>query len=80
MYLPVDILSNPQAFDGKTVRIKGTVIAGFDEFTIKASGCKPVAGAIWLAYSEGTKTKAGPVAAVQLQLGRNNPACAPESE
>jgi hypothetical protein len=43
-----DILSNPQAFDGKTVRIKGAVIAGFGEFTIKASGCNPVAGAVVL--------------------------------
>jgi hypothetical protein len=30
-----DILANPQSFDGKTVRIKGTVIAGFDEFAGK---------------------------------------------
>lgn len=38
-----DILANPQSFDGKTVRIKGTVIAGFDEFAVKASGCNQVA-------------------------------------
>jgi len=67
-----DILANPQSFDGKTVRIKGTVVAGFEEFAIKASGCNQ--GAIWLAYPEGTKAKAGPVAVVQLQLGRNSPA------
>ena len=66
-----DILANPQSFDGKVVRIKGTVAAGFEEFAIKASGCNQ--GAIWLAYPEGTKAKAGPVAVVQTQLGRNNP-------
>jgi len=74
-----DILANPQSFDGKTVRIKGTVIAGFDEFAVKASGCNHVANTIWLAYPEGTKAKAGPVAFVQLQLGRNNPAPAASS-
>jgi hypothetical protein len=68
-----DILASPQSFDGKTVRIKGTVIASFDEFAIKASGCSQGANAIWLAYPEGTKAKAGSVAFVQLQLGRNNP-------
>jgi hypothetical protein len=66
-----DILANPQSFDGRMVRIKGTVVAGFEEFAIKASGCNH--GAIWLAYPEGTKAKAGPVAVVQTQLGRNNP-------
>ncbi|HXN45175.1 MAG TPA: hypothetical protein VN893_00945, partial [Bryobacteraceae bacterium] len=58
-----DILANPQAFDGKMVRIKGMVAAGFEEFAIKAPGCNR--GAIWLAYPEGTKAKAGPVAVVQ---------------
>jgi hypothetical protein len=67
-----DILANPQSFDGKMVRVKGTVVAGFEEFAIKASGCNQ--GAIWLAYPIGTKAKAGAVAVVQLQLGRNNPA------
>jgi len=69
-----DVLANPQSFDGKTIRVKGTVIAGFEDFAIRASGCHDVAGAIWLAYPEGTKAKAGPVAFVQLQLSRNNPA------
>ena len=31
-----DILANPQVFDGKIVRIKDVVIAGFEEFAIKA--------------------------------------------
>lgn len=67
-----DILANPQSFDGKTVRIKGTVIAGFDEFAVKDSTCKQPVNAIWLAYPEGTKGKAGPVGFVQLQLAKNS--------
>jgi hypothetical protein len=69
-----DVLANPQSFDGKIVRIKGTVIAGFDEFLIRASGCNQSVGGIWLAYPDGTKGKAGPVAFVRLQLSHNNPA------
>lgn len=71
-----DVLANPQSFDGKTVRVKGTVTAGFDEFAMKDSGCNQPISAIWLAYPEGTKGKGGPAAFVQLQLGRNNPAAA----
>jgi hypothetical protein len=73
---PCDILANPQSFDGKIVRLKGTVIAGFEEFAIQASGCKQPADAIWLSYPEGTKGKAGPAAYVRMQLGRNNPGSA----
>jgi len=69
-----DILANPQFFDGKTVRIKGVVIAGFEEFSIRGSGCRQMINAIWLAYPEGTNGKAGPAAAVRLQLGKNHPA------
>src|ERR1700690_3993637 len=69
-----DILANPQSFDGKIVRVKGVVIAGFEEFAIKGSGCNQVINAIWLAYPEGTKGKAGPVAFLQLQLGKNHTA------
>jgi hypothetical protein len=68
-----DILANPQTFNGKIVRIKGTVVAGFDEFAIRGSGCHQLVNGIWLAFPEGTKAKAGPVAFVQLQLARNNP-------
>ena len=68
-----DILANPASFDGKTVRIKGTVIAGFDEFQIKGSGCNQSVDGIWLAYPEGAKAKSGPAAVLQLQLARNNP-------
>ncbi|HYG99765.1 MAG TPA: hypothetical protein VD837_11590 [Terriglobales bacterium] len=67
-----DILANPQAFDGKTVRLKGVVTAGFDDFSIKDSNCKRPVNAIWLAFPEGTKAKAGPVAAVQIQLAKNS--------
>jgi hypothetical protein len=69
-----EILANPQSFDGKIVRIKGAVIAGFEEFAIKGSGCNQMVSAIWLAYPEGTKGKAGPVAFLRLQLAKNHPA------
>jgi hypothetical protein len=69
-----EIIANPVSFDGKTVRIKGTVVAGFDEFIIQGPGCNQLVNAIWLSYREGTRGKAGPAAFVQLQLGRNNPA------
>ena len=66
-----DILKDPQSFNSKTVRIKGTVSSGFDEFIIKAEGCKYHIGGIWLAYPEGTKAKSGPVALLQLQPASN---------
>lgn len=69
-----DILANPQAFDGKIVRVKGTVIAGFEQFAIKGSGCSQPVNAIWLAYPHGTDGKAGPLAIVRLHLGRDYPA------
>jgi hypothetical protein len=68
-----DILSNPQSFDGKMVRIKGMVVAGFEEFAIKGSGCNQMVNAIWLDYPEGTKGKAGPAAFLQLQIAKNSP-------
>jgi hypothetical protein len=68
-----DVLTNPQSFDGKIVRIKGTVAAGFEEFVIKDTSCNQSVNAIWLAYPEGTKGKAGPVAVAQVQLAKNNP-------
>src|SRR5882672_5060880 len=69
-----DILASPQSFDGKIVRIKGVVIAGFEEFAIKGTGCNQLVSAIWLAYPEGTKGKAGPAAFLRLQLAKNGPA------
>ena len=50
-----------------------SVVAGFDEFVIEGSACNPPA-AIWLAYPEGTKGKAGPAAFLRLQLASNSPA------
>ena len=71
-----EVLANPASFDGRIVRIKGaSAIAGFDEFVLEGSGCSP-AGAIWLAYPEGTKGKAGPAAVLQLQLAKNTSAVA----
>ncbi|HEY2462302.1 MAG TPA: hypothetical protein VGI16_15945 [Candidatus Acidoferrum sp.] len=69
-----EILSNPQSFDGKIVRIKGTVSDGFEEFVIRDGDCKRKVNAIWLAYPKGTQAKAGPVALLQIQLDRNDPA------
>lgn len=66
-----DVLKDPASFNGKTVRIKGTVSSGFDEFIIKAEDCKYHVGGIWLAYPEGTKAKSGPVALLQLQPAAN---------
>jgi hypothetical protein len=66
-----DILKSPQSFDGKIVRIKGTVVAGFDQFVIKGDGCGQHVNAIWLSYPEGTKGKAGPAAILQLQPAKN---------
>jgi hypothetical protein len=69
-----DILANPQSFDGKIVRLSGTVTAGFDEFVIKGSGCHQPVNAIWLTYPEGTDGKAGPVAYLRLHLAKNSSA------
>jgi hypothetical protein len=66
-----DILKSPQSFNGKIVRVKGTVSAGFYQFVVKAPGCGQHVNAIWLTYPEGTKGKAGPVAILQLQPASN---------
>jgi hypothetical protein len=67
-----EILNNPQSFNGKIVRIKGTVVAGFDQFVVKGADCGiNVNKNIWLSYPEGTKAKAGPAAMVQIQPARN---------
>ena len=42
------ILENPQSFNGKIVRVKGTVSAGFDTFMIKGDGCGRKVNGIWL--------------------------------
>ncbi|MGA2674427.1 MAG: hypothetical protein ABSE99_14505 [Terracidiphilus sp.] len=66
-----EILKNPQSFNGKIVRVKGTVAAGFDQFVVKGAGCGQSVNGIWLSYPEGTKGKAGPAAILQLQPARN---------
>jgi hypothetical protein len=50
-----DVLANPQSLDGIIVRVKGTVIAGFEEFVVKDAGCGQSINAIWLSYPEGSK-------------------------
>jgi hypothetical protein len=71
-----DVLADPASFDGKVIRFKAaSVVAGFDEFVIEGTGCKPAAS-IWLSYPGGTKGKAGPAAVVRLQLAKNSTAVA----
>ncbi len=66
------VLKSPKSFDGKIVRIKGTVVAGFDYFLVKdSSPCGYQIDGIWLSYPAGTKGKAGPVALVQAEPARN---------
>lgn len=66
------VLKNPQSFNGKIVRIKGTVVAGFDDFIVRDSGpCGYQIDSIWLSYPEGAKGKAGPAAIVQVQPAHN---------
>ena len=66
-----DVLKNPRSFNGKIVRVKGTVSAGFDHFVVKGAECGQRIGGIWLSYPEGSKAKAGPAAVLQLQPARN---------
>ncbi len=69
-----DVVKKPQAFNGQIVRIKGTVVAGFDEFVIADStdpNCGFLVNAIWLDYPAGTKGKAGPAAMVTIQPAKN---------
>lgn len=69
-----DVLADPESFDGKMIRVKGEVMASFEEFIIKGRGCNDSVNAIWLTYPEGTRGKAGPAALVQMQLSKNNSA------
>jgi hypothetical protein len=67
-----EILKNPQSFNGKIVRVKGTAVASFDQFVVKGTGCEiTVNNNIWLSYPEGTKAKAGPAVTVHVQPARN---------
>lgn len=66
------ILDNPQSFNGKMVRVKGTAVAGFDQFVVKGADCGiNVNKNIWLSYPEGIKAKAGPAVMVQVQPAHN---------
>jgi hypothetical protein len=65
-----DVLKDPASFNGKMVRIKGVVTAGFDQFAIRDKNCQSQVNVIWLSYPEGTKGKAGPVATVQIQAAK----------
>jgi hypothetical protein len=66
------IVKNPKSFDGKIVRIKGTVVAGFDQFSVKdSSPCGYPVDSVWLSYPQGTKAKSGPLAIVQVQPAHN---------
>ncbi len=65
------VLKNPASFDGKTVRITGTVVAGFDQFVVNDGDCGEDVNGIWLAYPSGTKAKSGPVAMVELEPAHN---------
>jgi len=66
-----NVLKNPKGFDGKTVRIKGTVIAGLDEFVVTDGDCGKNVNSIWLAYPRGAKAKSGPIAMVELEPAHN---------
>jgi hypothetical protein len=69
-----DVVKSPASFDGKMVRIKGTVVAGFDEFIIKDStdpNCGFQENGIWLSYPQGSKAKSGAVAMVTVQPAHN---------
>ncbi|MFZ1087055.1 MAG: hypothetical protein WAN35_18990 [Terracidiphilus sp.] len=66
-----EILKNPVSFNGKIVKIKGTVAAGFDQFVVKGAECGQKVDAIWLSYPEGTKAKAGPAVVLTLQPAKN---------
>jgi hypothetical protein len=65
------VLKNPASFDAKTVRIKGTVVTGFDQFVVNDGDCGEEVNGIWLAYPPGAKAKSGPAAIVELKPAHN---------
>lgn len=65
------VLKDPASFNGKTVRIKGTVVAGFDHFVVNDGDCGKDVNGIWLAYPQGAKAKSGPVAMMQYAPAHN---------
>lgn len=65
------VLKDPASFNGKTVRITGTVNTSFDQFVVSNGDCGKDVNGIWLAYPPGTKAKSGPIAMVELAPARN---------
>ncbi len=69
---PCDVLSRPMEFNGKTVRVSGTVQTGLDDFVLRAPGCSgtPLSSpqAIWIDYPRGTHGKAGPAMRIALAV------------
>ena len=62
---PCDVLAHPADFDGKTVRMQGTVQVGLDDFLLRAEGCTVIRRsdapyAIWIDLPEGTRSRVGP--------------------
>lgn len=54
---PCQILENPEAFNGKMIRVRGGVSVSFENFTLDTSHCKPDKNDwriwIWLEYGSG---------------------------
>jgi hypothetical protein len=65
------VLKDPASFNGKIVRLTGTVAAGLDQFLIRDKDCSDSVNGIWLDYPPGTKGKAGPIAVLELQPAHN---------
>jgi len=46
-----DLLSNPKAFDGQWIQVRGRISLGFEDFTLWEQSCdKPLARSVWLEY------------------------------
>lgn len=65
------VLKAPKAFDGKIVRVKGTVVTGLDQFVLNDGDCGKQVNSIWLAYPQGAKAKSGPLATLELEPAHN---------
>ena len=69
-----DVINHPMKFDGKIVRMKGVVSAGFDSLFVRGDTCD---SALWLSYPAGAKAKSGPAAVVTMQLASGSAAAVP---
>jgi hypothetical protein len=65
------VLKSPRAFDGRMVRIKGTVETGLDQFVLNDGDCGKQVNSIWLAWPQGAKARSGPLAMLELEPARN---------